>query len=243
MAYREAAPSAVMAAWIECYWTRHGKADGPDCVLPDGCADVIFDVDHADGFVVGTMTAPLVIPEEASPTMFGIRFHTGRALLGIGVPLRELTDTRASLRDARSIAAGFAGRVADAPSFEARIEVVERMLLGSLSSTAADPFIDAAVAHIACGSSSVDATAATLGVTRQHLARKFAGAVGVSPKMFARIARFRRVLRKVRSHDVDWADVAVATGYFDQSHLIADFRDFAGTSPVPFFLSRQAATT
>lgn len=60
--------------------------------------------------------------------------------------------------------------------------------------------------------------------------------------MFARVIRFRRVLRSAREPGVDWADLAVQAGYFDQSDLIADFGQFAGTSPVPFFQSRAAAT-
>ncbi|MGZ7079073.1 MAG: helix-turn-helix domain-containing protein, partial [Thermoanaerobaculia bacterium] len=68
---------------------------------------------------------------------------------------------------------------------------------------------------------------------------RFDAAVGVSPKMFARVVRFRRVLREIAAPAVDWSDVALSAGYFDQSHLIADFRQFAGTTPVPFFLSRD----
>ena len=77
--------------------------------------------------------------------------------------------------------------------------------------------------------------ASQVNVTRQHLARLFAQEVGVSPKRFAKIVRFRFALRL--GSRKPWADVAAALGYSDQSHLIADFREFSGTTPVPFFLS------
>src|SRR4051812_33562000 len=121
MPYREAQPSSALATWIDSYWTRSGESAHQTRVLPDGCADVIFEVAAGTGFVVGTMTAPLIAPNEPAAELFGIRFRPGRASLGIGVPLAEVTDTRAALRDARSIGAGFAERVASSSSFDARI--------------------------------------------------------------------------------------------------------------------------
>jgi hypothetical protein len=54
--------------------------------------------------------------------------------------------------------------------------------------------------------------------------------------------RFRRVIdRASRSRGRGWAALASESGYFDQSHLIADFRRFAGLNPVPFFQSQEAA--
>ena len=213
-------------------------------VLPDGCADVIFDVERGSGFVVGTMTSSLIVPAGTMPHLFGIRFRPGRARLGIGVPLAEVTDSSVPLRDARSIGAGFAERVAAAPTFAARIAVVEQMLSRGLTVAVPDRTIDAAITLIERdgGSRVVESIAGTVGISRQHLARKFAHAVGVPPKTFARIARFRRVVRSARNTDVDWAELALEAGYFDQSHLIADFREFTGMSPVPFLLSRAATT-
>ena len=46
-----------------------------------------------------------------------------------------------------------------------------------------------------------------------------------------------RLTHMRRDANLSWASAAADTGYFDQSHLIADFRDFAGTTPVPFLLS------
>ena len=102
-----------------------------------------------------------------------------------------------------------------------------------------DPRVDAAVDRIlrSGGRATIDSIAAAAGVSRQHLARAFAYHVGVSPKTFARVIRFRRALRLAGSQD--WSALALELGYFDQSHLIADFREFAGETPVPFFLSRD----
>jgi len=51
------------------------------------------------------------------------------------------------------------------------------------------------------------------------------------------VMRFRRAITLARGGREGWADLAAELGYFDQSHMIAEFREFAGDTPVPFFLS------
>ena len=81
------------------------------------------------------------------------------------------------------------------------------------------------------GALTVEALADRVGVTRQHLAVQFRQHVGLSPKVFARICRFRRALDLLRGGPRDLAALAADCGYFDQSHLIRDFRDFADAPP------------
>jgi len=80
--------------------------------------------------------------------------------------------------------------------------------------------------------SSVSAVAAELGVSERHLRRVFQEAVGVNPKEFAQLSRFRRALHAARSAEpANWASIACAAGYYDQAHLIAEFRAIAGVTP------------
>lgn len=86
------------------------------------------------------------------------------------------------------------------------------------------------------GALRVEQLAAALGVSRQYLAAQFRDHVGLSPKLFARICRFRSaraaaLATEAGAHGRDWAGLALDSGYFDQSHLIRDFHDFTGNSP------------
>jgi AraC-like DNA-binding protein len=79
---------------------------------------------------------------------------------------------------------------------------------------------------------SVNAVAGDLGVSERHLRRLFRETVGVSPKAFARLTRFHRALRAARDDGRSgWASIAAAAGYYDQAHLIAEFRAIAGVTP------------
>ena len=79
----------------------------------------------------------------------------------------------------------------------------------------------------------VDNVAKQLGVTARHLRRAFVETIGVGPKDFARTVRLQRALRRAETSD-DWSQIAAGTGYYDQAHLIADFRRFLGLTPSAF---------
>jgi AraC-like DNA-binding protein len=71
-----------------------------------------------------------------------------------------------------------------------------------------------------------------LGVSERHRRRVFREAVGVSPKAFARLRRFQRAVRAAREDGAaSWASIAAGAGYYDQAHLITEFRAIAGVTP------------
>ena len=240
--YCELVPSAALAPWVVCYWSRasFGPQDKPVVrrILPDGCADVIFSL-GGEAIAVGAMTTPLVLRDIASPDYLGVRFRPGRAL--IGIPLEVLTDRRLPLGDLWGRSAGdLAERLALAPDTLSRIALLEAELTRRIAAT--DRRVDAAVERIVAtgGRVPINGIASAVGVSRQHLARQFLRHVGITPKTFARVVRFERVLRAVARGRRDWARLAADCGYFDQAHLIGDFRELAGAPPVPFFQSPDA---
>jgi len=82
------------------------------------------------------------------------------------------------------------------------------------------------------GQVSVERMAEAAGVSRQHLTRVFHELVGVSPKLYCRLARFHSALGFAAAGErAAWAGVAAALGYADQSHMIAEFREFSSLTP------------
>lgn len=77
--------------------------------------------------------------------------------------------------------------------------------------------------------------AASLGVSHGHLDRQFTRIVGLSPRVLARLLRVRRLLQVIDvAEDVPWAAVAADLGWFDQAHLIRDFRRHTGVTPTQY---------
>ena len=82
------------------------------------------------------------------------------------------------------------------------------------------------------GRSSIASIVQEVGWSQRHFIAQSNHEIGVSPKVFARMLRFGRVVRAIRAGQTAHpADLAVASGYYDESHLNRDVREFAGTTP------------
>ncbi len=73
------------------------------------------------------------------------------------------------------------------------------------------------------------------GLSRRRFAQLFREQVGLTPKLYCRLGRFQHVVQQIsQGVPVDWADLALAGGYCDQSHLANEFRHFSGMSPTAY---------
>lgn len=236
--YRERGVPAALAHALECLWTRSVTARSgapPHVVVPDNCADVILELspdgDIARAYVVGTMTRPL--PVKARPGAYiGLRFRPGWLAPVLGVTGRALRDLRVDLCDlAPSWLEALQGNAWKGDPSAGLLwqagSALER-------SGAPHPDVRLAVDHITRtgGTIPIGCLCRDLGVSRQHLARQFDDALGVSPKFCSRVVRMQRVLSaRGRIGWGGWAAAAHENGYCDQSHLVADFRALVGSTP------------
>jgi AraC-like DNA-binding protein len=164
------------------------------------------------------------------------RLHLGAPEAVLGVPASAMAGRIVALDDLWGDGATrlLSDRLADARDMADAAAILERAIDQRFALTGArrpraQLVLDAAdrLTH-----ASVNAVAVDLDVSERHLRRVFRETLGVSPKTFARLARFRHALRAAREDDdASWADIAAAAGYYDQAHLIADFRVIAGVTP------------
>lgn len=79
----------------------------------------------------------------------------------------------------------------------------------------------------------VEHVARQLGITSRHLRRVFVDTIGIGPKDYARVVRLQRATQEITSSPgtTDWGRIASDAGYYDQSHLTAEFRELIGVTP------------
>jgi len=242
----------MLRPFVECFWTRDARSSSDPAgdtpvhrILPDGCIDVVLTFSERgdepeSAMVVGTMTKALVLGPAASPECFvGVRFRPAKAAAFLEPPASEVTDLRVSLDDIWPDASAVREALATYPNAVARVRALERVLTARVGPSAGrgQRDVDEAVRRIvdAGGTLGITRLAPALGVTRQHLARRFAELVGVSPKTFARVVRLGRVVERARAippgEPVNWSALAIELGYYDQSHLVDEFREMTGITP------------
>jgi AraC-like DNA-binding protein len=167
------------------------------------------------------------------------------ALLSISGP--DLNDTFAPLDEViRRAQRGTFESVAEARSPKDCLEQLQKALMARLSSAASvDPIVVRSLQVMEASRGSIRmADLEEMGISIRTLRRRFERFVGVSPKQFCRILRLSHAVDlardRARSH-MDWADLALVAGYYDQSHLIQEFVELAGTTPDRHFAQTPPA--
>lgn len=233
--YREYTPAPALQPYVACYWTSTAPAASSHRVLPDGCIDILFDLSgdkYPDATVIGTMTRPLLFETSGPVEMVAVRFRPGGAVPFLQLSAHEITDSNAQLTDVWQTDR-LAERIRDEADKTRRVRRLEAALLARLGDCGEyDARVQAAISVLEQPGLSVEGVAATVDISRQQLTRLFRRHVGVSPKQFARVLRMQRLRSLVRRLSrPDWPAVALAVGYYDQAHMIAECRALAGATP------------
>ena len=198
---------------------------------PDGAA-----VQRTRGAVFsGPQAAPSVIDTEEQRRLVWVSFRLGGAAPFFETPLDETRDELVDLGDLWGPAgATLRERVLEARTTEEMFGIVESELLEHLvPERERDSAVAFAVQALDRGARVAQVTA-RLDVPPKRFVRRFREHVGLTPKRFARVRRLQRLLGAVaRSEDVEWAEAAAEHGYYDQSHLVHEFRELTPTAYRP----------
>lgn len=219
---------------------NHGHARRVDR-LPDGRTALVLRIverdRRGDVTVMGPRTRALFKDATGFLHAVEIRFKPGWSAPLLGVSANTLTDAFVSLeelwgRAGNDLLADLLG-ARTAPDVLERVErAFARRVLQAFEPTSASVARRAA-GLMERGESRVEGIADHLGVTARHLRRAFSENIGISPKDFVRSIRLQKAVR-MAAMSSDWGQIAVDAGYYDQSHLIGDFRALVGLTPVAF---------
>jgi AraC-like DNA-binding protein len=245
-------PPFPLSQYVDVIWRVGSQAEPTSrrCIYPDGAMALVIHLKRpaASWFIDGVLhriAVPLVAgPYSRSfhvdPSQPGgsivARFRPGAAPLFFPIAAHELHNSDIALSELNPGEADqLLNEVCAAPDARTQIHKVEEYLMQKL--VKAEP-MHAAIGH-AVGLLSREGGAGTIhrvqqevGLSHTRFIQIFREHVGLTPKLFHRVRRFRRVLDHIgKGKIVSWADLASEFEYFDQAHFIREFRAFAGTTP------------
>ena len=180
----------------------------------------------------------LIEPSEYTAVL-GVRFRPGAARMFFPIPADELHNSDIALGDAYPFEAGnWFEQLCEASEFGAQVALLERLLMEKLcTASPLHPAVEYGVRQFlrSPGTRTVAHVQSETGLSHTRFIHLFKQNVGVTPKLFCRIQRFRTVIQQVESaRAINWAAIAIECGYFDQAHMIHDFRTFAGITPAMY---------
>ena len=243
-------PGPPLAPYVEALWYYDGyqTAHHKERVLPNGRFQIVINLLAGPGAVSGIRSQYIVIETATIQLVMGIVFRPGGAHGFFEVPADDFYNQVipldvvwgsqvAQLRDRLREAATVGGKFL---AMEAAL--LQAMRRGAGKRPTLHPSVQYALAEFrrATHIRSVTGVAREAGLSRRRFSQLFREQVGITPKLYCRLIRFRAIVRQITSGGpVDWADVALAGGYSDQAHLAHEFRDFSGISPGSYLASER----
>lgn len=250
-AYRESPAPPTLAAVAVCTWSGEPGWSRSLRVLPDGCADLVWDGTALRMVLPAAGPVRLALDADATPS--GIRLRPGVAGHVAGRPVDDvplLTDLGELWGDS---AAGYASvqraeaRLRSAVDPAGRRDALVRLAVERLAAVGPpDPRLLAAVGHLSRPAAEPRGAAAHAGLSPRHLRRRLREQAGLGATDLHRVFRFQRFLRVIDAHAHGGqtrpalAVLAAVSGFADQAHLTRECRRLSGSTPRSLVRGRLA---
>lgn len=249
-------PPPELAGIVSAMWFGEGRISyARDRILPSGQSQLLINlgptqyriepgpperrIPFRDIWYSGLHQGPIDTEAPDGSALLGVAFDALGAFPWLGEQVSGLADRIIALADALGDGVlALRERLIDCQDIVSRFELVEHWLRARLRGDAVvHPAVRWAVERIAAsnGQVGVDQLARQTGYTRKHLNSLFQRQIGFGPKALARVHRFKSALTLLGTRfEVPWTELALHCGYYDQSHLVHDFRSFSGYAPGEF---------
>lgn len=248
----------VLSEYVDRLWVWRDavRANGRDRMLPTGTASLVINLledelrvyDGVTGVLThrfcgsgfaGVHARAYTIDTAEQAYVAGVSFRPGGAWPFMKTAQDELAHEHAPLHDVLGFdVTSLRDQLLCEPSPQAQLGILERTLVDHLCK----PIERHRAVAFALQQIARDPTGAQMKLLSQQVSlstrrftRVFEQQVGLTPKLYARLLRFRHVLHEVRAaREVDWTSIALSCGYYDQPHFNRDFKAFSGFSPTEY---------
>ncbi|MFD2034081.1 DUF6597 domain-containing transcriptional factor [Belliella marina] len=257
MNYLQIQPIEPLRKYIRYFWVLENdscyRSQKSFKIIPDGLPGLIFqdnpkafcdqdDQELPQMFLYGQTTRHTVHKSDGKFRNLGIYFQPTALKSFFGIDANELTDRHIGINDL--IETDVTGLLSGNCSIGQQVELLTDFFLKRINQKNTNlEKVDFATTQIQKGYS-LKNIQTDLKISERSLERYFKQYVGISPKLYARISRFQSALAYIRNPNANLSggkpnhltEIAYRNDYFDQSHFIRDFNEFAGTSPKHFIL-------
>ena len=258
MRFSSRKPVVALTPFVDNFWLYEGyeAEHANERILPTGTIELvinlrenalrIYDQEHpgrCSHFSGAVFSGPygkgFVSDSQEEAFIVGTHFKPGGAFPFLGVPAHEISDTHIDLDTLWGPSAALLReQLCEASTAEEVFDLLEKALISHLFRPIEAHY--AVSAALEAFDKRVDATvqgiAKSVGLSERRLIEVFKSEVGMTPKLFSRVQRFQRARAMIHRQEErpDWVGIAADCGYFDQSHMIRDFREFTGISPTAY---------
>lgn len=253
MYYKEYLPNVKLRPFIRSYFHVRLDSDTTFRFPSDGCPGLI--VNLGEPFLFGTdkndlkvftgsglfgyLTRQLLVCSLYGAEALAVKFRMGRLTAFSKAPGIELTDTIVAIEDLWGVSGrDLVNMVYDTGSILETLQVLDEFLLKILSlHNPIERRIDSALNEILKrkGQVHIRNLAEWTNLSRRQFERRFSKIIGLPPKRMCRIVRLAGIIPQLKAGvTYDWADLALAAGFSDQSHFIREWKYFTGSSPLSY---------
>ena len=238
--YTELPPCDALKPYIRCFWgsayplraVGHG---GTGLVIPDTCMDLIFDINYTKNICTGSFCAidehSYRSQSEGSSDLaatFAIRFYAWTAVLFSdrafdGSKNQSFAAEEFFERFTRELTP----RLIDAKTLSEKVGITQALLLRRLRTDRESTDLLNAVYEMVrtCGRAKISDVCHYAVISPKQLERLFSHHIGIAPKSFSSLVRYQLLWQDIAlSGHFDVQDAVEKFGYFDQAHLLNDFR-------------------
>lgn len=217
------------------------REDRPIVAVPDGCVDIMIDVDSPElaAYAAGTVLGGTGITTLPGHHYIGIRFLPGFLPDFIDGKVSDFTGGQVDLSLCSPHADELIDGVLSGRDFRERADFLEGFvqqykntaLPASIEKENLASAVRGLLEH-SRGLIRIEELARETGYSVRYVNRVFTDLTGISPKTFGKIVQFQAAIDYLDHHpDTSLTDLALRFGYYDEAQFIRDFRKYAALTP------------
>lgn len=258
MDYHISKPSVILSQYIKQYWAIDNCLPNGGIhtqrIVPSGLMEITFYLGdlptstesnkniNANSILSGQQKGFHDLLVSGKLSLFSVTLQPCAATLFFDIPSNEFFNRNIPLAYlVKDKIAELESRMFEPVTFDQKVQIIESFLIQQLRNTGKEYELNRMMKSVALinkakGIIDIETLSSSACLSRKQYERMFAAYIGSSPKQFLRTVRFQNTLRvKQKNKNIQLTELAYTCGYYDQSHMISDYKMMSGISPSQYF--------